>query len=187
MADQELDFDDLNRRMTGAVAALKGEFSGLRTGRASASLLEPVQVEAYGSMTPIDQVGTITVPESRMITVQIWDKGIVGAAEKAIRNAGLGLNPSTDGQLLRIPIPELNEERRQELTKIAAKYAEEARIAVRNVRRDGMDELKRLEKDSKMSKDEQKASGDKVQQATDKFIAEVDKMLETKQAEIMQV
>jgi ribosome recycling factor len=187
MADQELDFDDLNRRMTGAVSALKGEFSGLRTGRASASLLEPVQVEAYGSMTPIDQVGTITVPESRMITVQIWDKGVVGAAEKAIRNAGLGLNPSVDGQLLRIPIPELNEERRQELTKIAAKYSEEARIAVRNVRRDAMDELKRLEKDGKMSKDEQKSSGDKVQQATDKFIAEVDKMLETKQAEIMQV
>ncbi len=187
MAEQELDFDDLNRRMTGAVAALKSEFAGLRTGRASASLLEPVQVEAYGAMTPIDQVGTVSVPESRMITVQIWDKGLVGATEKAIRTAGLGLNPAVDGQLLRIPIPELNEERRQELTKIAAKYSEEARIAVRNVRRDGMDELKRLEKDGKMSKDEQKSSGDKVQQATDKFIAEVDKMLETKQAEIMQV
>ncbi len=187
MAEQELDFDDLNRRMTGAVTALKSEFSGLRTGRASASLLEPVQVEAYGSMMPIDQVGTVSVPESRMITVQVWDKGLVGPTEKAIRTAGLGLNPAVDGQLLRIPIPELNEERRQELTKVAAKYAEDARIAVRNVRRDGMDELKRLEKDGDMSKDEQKASGDKVQQATDKFIAEIDKALETKQAEIMQV
>ncbi|MEQ9144672.1 MAG: ribosome recycling factor [Parvibaculaceae bacterium] len=187
MADQDLDFKDLERRMAGAVSALKTEFSGLRTGRASATLLEPIQVEAYGSMMPIDQVGTVSVPESRMITVQVWDKSLVGPTEKAIRTSGLGLNPSPDGQLIRIPIPELNEERRQELTKVAAKYAEEARIAVRNVRRDGMDELKQLEKDGEMSKDEHKVSSEKVQQMTDKFIAEVDKALEVKQAEIMQV
>ncbi|MBG51944.1 MAG: ribosome recycling factor [Alphaproteobacteria bacterium] len=187
MATQELDFKDLERRMSGAVAALKSEFGGLRTGRASAGLLEPIQVDAYGSMMPLDQVGTISVPESRMITVQVWDKSLVGPTEKAIRTSGLGLNPSTDGQLLRIPIPELNEERRQELTKIAAKYAEEGRIAVRNVRRDGMDELKQLEKDGSMSKDEHKSSSDKVQSLTDKFIAEIDKALEAKQAEIMQV
>ena len=187
MAEQELDFADIERRMAGAISALKSEFSGLRTGRASASILEPVQVEAYGAMMPLDQVGTVGVPESRMITVQVWDKGLVGATEKAIRNAGLGLNPSPDGQLIRIPIPELNEERRQELTKVAAKYAEEGKIAVRNVRRDGMDELKRLEKDGQMSKDEHKASSEKVQQITDKFVAEVDKLLESKQAEIMQV
>lgn len=187
MADQDLDFDDLERRMAGAVSALKTEFSGLRTGRASASLLEPVQVDAYGSPTPIDQVGTVTVPEPRMISVQVWDKSLVAAVEKAIRTSGLGLNPAVDGQLLRIPIPELNEERRQELTKVAAKYAEEARIAVRNVRRDGMEELKLLEKEGEMSKDEHKVSSEKVQKQTDKFIGEVDKALEEKQAEIMQV
>ena len=187
MAEQELDFADLDRRMAGAITSLRGEFVGLRTGRASAGILEPVQVEAYGSMMPLDQVGTIGVPESRMLTVQVWDKALVGPTEKAIRTAGLGLNPSPDGQLIRIPIPALNEERRQELTKVAAKYAEDARIAVRNVRRDGMEELKRLEKDGDMSKDEHKVSSEKVQKMTDKFVAEVDKNLAGKQAEILQV
>jgi len=187
MADEGFDFSDIERRMKGAVAALKTEFSGLRTGRASASLLDPISVEAYGQAMPINQVGTVSVPEPRMITVQIWDKTMVGPVEKAIRTSGLGLNPATDGQLLRIPIPELNEERRAELTKVAAKYAEQARIAVRNVRRDGMDELKRSEKDGDISQDEHKSFADRVQKMTDKYVAEVDAALETKEAEIMQV
>ncbi|MGK2739880.1 ribosome recycling factor [Tepidicaulis sp. LMO-SS28] len=187
MADEGFDFSDIERRMKGAVAALKTEFSGLRTGRASASLLDPITVEAYGQAMPINQVGTVSVPEPRMITVQIWDKTMVGPVEKAIRTSGLGLNPATDGQLLRIPIPELNEERRAELTKVAAKYAEQARIAVRNVRRDGMDELKRSEKDGGISQDEQKNFADRVQKMTDKYVAEVDAALASKEAEIMQV
>ena len=152
MADP--DIDDIERRMNGALEMLKKEFGGLRTGRASASLLEPIVVEAYGSPTPLNQVANINVPEPRMLTVQVWDKTMVQSVEKAIRNSGLGLNPATDGQLIRLPIPELNEERRQELSKIAGKYAEEGRISVRNVRRHGMDELKKMEKDGDISQDE---------------------------------
>lgn len=187
MADQELDFDDLERRMKGAVAALKAEFAGLRTGRASASLLDPIMVDAYGQSMPLPQVSTVGVPEPRLLTVQVWDKGQVAAVEKAIRNSGLGLNPSVDGQLIRLPIPELNEERRRELTKIASKYTEQARIAVRNVRRDGMDELKRLEKENHISKDEHKVWANEVQEMTNKMIANIDAALATKDAEIMQV
>ncbi len=188
MSDAEsLDLNDLRRRMDGAVSTLKTEFSGLRTGRASASLVDPVVVEAYGSQMPISQVGTVSVPEPRMISIQVWDKGMVGATDKAIRNAGLGLNPVVDGQTVRIPIPELNEERRTELTKIAAQYAEQAKVAVRNVRRDGMDKLKRLEKDGAISQDEHKGQADKVQGLTDETIKGIDTALEAKQAEIMQV
>ncbi|WP_339828646.1 ribosome recycling factor [uncultured Parvibaculum sp.] len=187
MADTDFDLDDVERRMRGALQALKQEFGGLRTGRASASLLEPIIVEAYGQSMPINQVGTIGVPESRMLTVQVWDKGMVAAVEKAIRNSGLGLNPNIDGTLIRLPIPELNQERRSELSKIAAKYTEQARVAVRNVRRDAMDELKRLEKDGQMGQDDHKAWTDKVQKLTDKIIGEIDAALAHKEAEIMQV
>src|SRR5436190_23280034 len=151
--------DELSRRMDGAIATLKGELAGLRTGRASAALLDPVKVEAYGNSVPINQVGSIATPEARMITVQVWDKGLAKAVDKAIRDANLGLNPQMDGQLLRIPLPELNEERRKELAKLASKYAEAARIAVRNVRRDGMDLLKRHEKDEKRGQDEHHKHG----------------------------
>lgn len=187
MANDSFDIDDTERRMRGALQSLKQEFAGLRTGRATASLLEPVMVEAYGQSMPINQVGTIGVPEPRMLTVQVWDKSMVGAVEKAIRSSGLGLNPVVDGMMLRLPIPELNQERRTELTKIAAKYTEQARIAVRNVRRDSMDELKRLEKDSQMSQDDHKSWSDKVQKLTDKIIGEIDAALAHKEAEIMQV
>lgn len=183
----EIDLKDLRRRMNGAVEKLKTEFSGLRTGRASVSLVDPVVVEAYGSKMPLNQIATIATPESRMISIQIWDKTMVAAAEKAIRNAGLGLNPVVDGQTLRIPIPELNEERRRELTKVAGKYAEQARIAVRNVRRDGMETIKRLEKDSEISQDEQKSYSDQIQKLTDEMIKEVDSVTEAKEKEIMQV
>ena len=181
------DKDGFNRRMNGAVATLKSEFSGLRTGRASTSLLDPVVVDAYGSEMPLNQVGTVSTPESRMITVQIWDKSMVKAADKAIRDAGLGLNPQIDGQLLRIPIPELNEERRKELAKLASKYAEQARIAVRNVRRDGMEVLKKLEKDHKIGQDEHHKLGDELQKLTDAHIREIDDALHGKEQEIMQV
>ena len=187
MANDSFDIDDTERRMRGALQSLKQEFAGPRTGRATASLLEPVMVEAYGQSMPINQVGTIGVPEPRMLTVQVWDKSMVGAVEKAIRSSGLGLNPVVDGMMLRLPIPELNQERRTELTKIAAKYTEQARIAVRNVRRDSMDELKRLEKDSQMSQDDHKSWSDKVQKLTDKIIGEIDAALAHKEAEIMQV
>ena len=187
MSDEELDVDDLERRMHGAVTALKHEFAGLRTGRASAGMLDPISVDAYGQAMPVNQVGTVNVPEPRMVTVQVWDKGLVSAVEKAIRDSGLGVNPAVDGQLIRIPIPELNEERRRELTKIAAKYSEQARVAVRNVRRDGMEQLKRLEKDGHMGQDEHKMWADEVQKMTDKTIAEVDELLAQKDAEIMQV
>ncbi|NIJ42708.1 ribosome recycling factor [Parvibaculum indicum] len=189
MADEEetFDLDDTERRMKGAVQALKTEFGGLRTGRATASLLDPITVDAYGQTMPLNQVGTVGVPEPRMLTISVWDKGMVAAVEKAIRNSGLGLNPVVDGTLLRLPIPELNEERRQELTKVAARYTEQARIAVRNVRRDAMDELKKLEKDGKMSKDDHKIWSDEVQSLTDKFIAEIDAALAHKESEIMQV
>jgi ribosome recycling factor len=179
--------DEMDRRMTGAVTALRGEFSGLRTGRASPALLDPVHVEAYGNSVPINQVGTISTPESRMITVQVWDKGLAKAVDKAIRDAGLGLNPQMDGQLLRIPLPELNEERRKELSKLASKYAEAARIAVRNVRRDGMDVLKRLEKDHKIGEDEHHSKGEELQKLTDQHIKDIDSTLQSKEQEIMQV
>ena len=179
--------DEMSRRMAGAVATLKSEFSGLRTGRASPALLDPVSVEAYGNVVPISQVGTISTPEARMITVQVWDKGLAKAVDKAIRDAGLGLNPQMDGQLLRVPLPELNEERRKELTKLAAKYAEAARVAVRNVRRDGMEVLKKLEKDHKISQDEHHTRGDVLQKMTDAHVKDIDTALHAKEQEIMQV
>jgi len=181
------DFKDLGRRMDGALTALKAEFGGLRTGRASASLLEPIMVEAYGTQMPMAQVGTISIPEPRMLSVQVWDKGMVAAVEKAIRNSGLGINPVVDGQLVRVPIPELNEERRTELTKIAAKYAEQARVAVRNVRRDGMDKIKHSQKDGRMSEDEHAQWSDEIQTMTDKSIKNIDEVLSAKDEEIMQV
>ncbi len=188
MADStEPDIDDLQRRMDGALKALKSEFNGLRTGRASASLLDPIMVEAYGSQMPLNQVGTVGVPESRLLTVQVWDKGLVSAVEKAILNSGLGLNPSRDGQLIRIPIPELNEERRKELSKVAARYAEQARVAVRNVRRDGMEHLKKLEKEGHMSKDEHHMWSEEIQKMTDEHIKLIDEALAAKDAEIMTV
>lgn len=185
----EGDFDlaDLKRRMQGAINVLKTEFGGLRTGRASISILDPVTVEAYGSPMPLNQVATISVPESRMISVNVWDKTMIGPVDKAIREANLGLNPVVDGQNLRIPIPELNTERRQEIVKIAHKYAEQARIAVRHVRRDGMDHLKRLEKDHEMSEDEHRQNSDAVQKLTDGFISEIDEALATKEQEVLQV
>ena len=173
--------------MDGALEALRREFAGLRTGRASASLLEPITVDAYGASMPITQLGTISVPEPRMITVQVWDRSTVKAVEKAVRDSGLGLNPQSDGQLIRVPIPELNEERRRELSKIASKYAEQARVAVRNVRRDGMDLLKKLEKDGELSQDDHKIWADEVQEMTDAHIKLVDDAFATKEKEIMQV
>src|SRR5580704_10789967 len=171
------DKEDVNRRMHGAVTTVKSEFSGLRTGRASTALLDPVMVDAYGSATPINQVGTVSAPESRLLTVQVWDRSLAKAVDKAIRDAGLGLNPQLDGQLVRIPIPELNEERRKELAKLAAKYAEHARVAVRNVRRDGMDHLKRLEKDHAISEDQHRRLSDELQKMTDESVHEVDHAL----------
>ncbi|MGB0341937.1 MAG: ribosome recycling factor [Parvibaculales bacterium] len=182
-----VDLNDIERRMEGAVATLKTELNGLRTGRASASLLEPITVEAYGQQMPLAQVGTISVPEPRMLSVQVWDKGQVAAVEKAIRESGLGLNPMPEGQTVRIPLPELNEERREELVKVAGRYAEQARVAVRNVRRDGMDQIKKAEKDGDISQDDAKAQSADVQDSTDKFIKLVDETLETKEGEIRQV
>jgi ribosome recycling factor len=181
------DKEDLNRRMNGSVAALKSEFSGLRTGRANTALLDPVTVDAYGTSMPINQLGTVSAPEPRLLTVQVWDKSMVKAVDKAIRDAGLGLNPQMDGQLLRIPIPELNEERRRELAKLAHKYAEQARIAVRNVRRDGMETLKRLEKEHKIGEDDHRKLGEELQKVTDAHIRDIDHVLESKEQEIMQV
>lgn len=183
----EFSIGDLERRMKGAIEALRHEFTGLRTGRASTGLLDPVQVEVYGALMPLNQVATVSIPEARMISVQVWDKNNAGAVEKAIRNAGLGLNPVGEGQVIRIPIPELNEERRKELTKVAHKYAEQSRIAIRNIRRDGMESLKKMEKDGDISQDEHKDSADDVQKLTDRYIGEVDKTLASKDAEIMQV
>ena len=182
-----VDLNDIERRMEGAVATLKTELNGLRTGRASANLLEPIMVEAYGQQMPLAQVGTISVPEPRMLSVQVWDKGQVAAVEKAIRESGLGLNPMPEGQTVRIPLPELNEERREELVKVAGRYAEQARVAVRNVRRDGMDQIKKAEKDGDISQDDAKAQSADVQFSTDKFIKLVDETLETKEGEIRQV
>jgi ribosome recycling factor len=188
MTDDEImiDTDDLERRMAGAISSLKVEFASLRTGRASSSMLEPITVDAYGSQTPINQVGTVNVPEPRMVTINVWDKSMVGKVEKAIRESGLGINPQLNGTIIMLPIPELNEERRRELTKVAAQYAESARISVRNVRRDGMDQIKKA-KSNGMSEDDQKLWEGEVQDLTNRFIATVDKNLETKQTEIMQV
>ena len=189
MAQQNKGFDleDIQTRMKGAVAALKHEFAGLRTGRASVGLLDPVHVDAYGSNMPLNQVGTVNAPEARMLTVQVWDRGLVVSVDKAIRSAGLGLNPQVDGQLIRIPIPPLTEDRRKELTKIAHKYAEQGKVAVRNIRRDGMELLKKLEKDHQMGEDEHKKHSDKVQAATDAHVKEIDEALAQKEKEIMQV
>ena len=184
--DFMLDTDDLERRMEGAISSLRTEFASLRTGRASASMLEPVMVDAYGQKTPINQVGTVNVPEPRMVTVNVWDKGLVGKVEKAIRESGLGINPQLNGTIIMLPIPELNEERRRELSKVAGHYAENARVAIRNVRRDGMDQIKKAKADG-ISEDDQKFWETEVQELTDTQIAAVDAQLETKQAEIMQV
>jgi len=182
----EIDTDDLERRMQGAMGALRTELASLRTGRASASMLEPVMVDAYGQKTPINQVGTVNVPEPRMVTINVWDKGLVGKVEKAIRESGLGINPQLNGTIIMLPIPELNEERRRELSRVAAQYAEHARVAIRNVRRDGMDQIKKA-KAAGMSEDDQKIWEQEVQELTDRFIASVDEVLENKQSEIMQV
>jgi ribosome recycling factor len=182
-----IDISDLERRMDGAIDVLKTEFGGLRTGRASAALLEPVIVDAYGSQMPLNQVGTVSVPEPRMLSVQVWDATLTPAVDKAIRNAGLGLNPMAEGAVIRIPVPELNEDRRRELTKVAHSYAEKARISVRNVRRDGMDTLKKMEKDGDISEDEQRQQSDQVQTLTDDKIKAIDEMLSHKDAEIMHV
>jgi len=174
-------------RMEKSVASLKEDFAGLRTGRANSGLLDPVQVEAYGSTSPLNAVAAISVPEPRMISVSVWDKGMVGPVEKAIRAAGLGLNPIVDGQTLRIPVPPLTEERRKDLVKLAGKYAEQQKIAVRNVRRDANDELKKAEKAGEISQDEQKKMEAEVQKDTDAAIKRIDETLKTKEVEIMQV
>ena len=177
----------LRKRMEGAFEVLRKEFAGLRTGRASASLLDPVMVDAYGSSLPLNQVGTVSVADPRMIVVQVWDRGLAKATDKAIREAGLGLNPQTEGQTVRVPIPDLNEERRRELTKVAAKYAEAARVSVRNVRRDGLDGLKKQEKDGKISQDHHRKLEKDVQVLTDQTIKRIDEMLTQKDKEILQV
>ncbi|MFY0659985.1 MAG: ribosome recycling factor [Shimia sp.] len=182
----ELDTDDLARRMDGAMGALKTEFASLRTGRASANMLEPVMVDAYGSRTPINQVGTVNVPEPRMVTINVWDKSLVSAVEKAIMNSGLGINPQTNGTIVMLPIPELNEERRTELARVAAQYAEHARVSIRNLRRDGMDQIKKGKADG-LSEDDQKLWEAEVQEMTDRYIKQIDGALENKQSEIMQV
>lgn len=185
MADDiEIDTDALQRRMDGAMNALKTEFGSLRTGRASAAILDPIQVDAYGQMTPINQLGTVNVPEPRMVVINVWDKGMIAKVEKAIRESGIGINPISDGPLIRLPIPELNEQRRRELAKVAGTYAEQAKIAIRNIRRDGMDQIKRAKG---MSEDDQKMWSEEVQDLTDKSIAAIDRALEHKQQEIMQV
>src|SRR5947207_11601025 len=187
MATTTFDMNDLKRRMQGSIGALKQEMSGLRTGRASTALLDHVQVEAYGTHMPLNQVATISIPEPRLLNVQVWDRSMVHAVVKAISAANLGLTPSTEGQVLRLRIPELNEERRKELVKVAHKYTEAARVAVRHVRRDGLDVLKRLEKDHKISEDDGKRSSEQVQKATDEVIAEIDRMLANKEKEILTV
>ncbi|MBV6659002.1 MAG: ribosome recycling factor [Devosiaceae bacterium] len=179
-----VDLADLERRMQGALSSLKTEFGGLRTGRASASLVEPITVEAYGSQLPLPQLATVSVPEPRLISIQVWDKGTLIAVEKAIRQSNLGLNPVVDGTNIRLPIPELNEERRTELAKVAQKYAEQARVAIRHVRRDGLDHVK---KGADLSEDEQRRLSDQIQKLTDRFVGEVDTMTQTKESEIMQV
>ncbi len=179
--------DALGARMEKSISALRDELAGLRTGRASASMLDPVNVDAYGSAMPLSQLATVSVPEARMISVQVWDRSLAGAVEKAIRESGLGLNPIAEGTNIRVPIPELNEERRRELTKVASTYAEQARIAVRHIRRDGMDQLKKMEKEAEKGKDEIHALSEKVQKATDAAVSRIDTIISTKEAEIMQV
>ncbi len=188
MAPSNFDNREIEKRMKGAVTALKQEFGGLRTGRASTTLLDPIMVNtSYGAKMPISQVASINTPESRLITVQVWDKTNLSAVEKAIRESDLGLNPVVDGLTLRLPIPELNQERRQELVKIARKYTEQARVAVRNVRKDGMDQIKKLEKDGKISEDESTTLSAKVQDLTDRTIKEIDGILSSKEQEITHV
>lgn len=184
---QAFSLDELKTRMQKSILSLKDELAGLRTGRATPSLLEPVTVEAYGSRMPLNQVATVTVPESRMLSVQVWDRTLAGAVEKAIRNSGLGLNPAAEGTVIRVPLPELNEERRRDLTKVAHNYAEAARVAVRHIRRDGMDLLKKLEKDGHMAQDESRKFSDLVQAATDSAVNDIDIVLSIKEQEIMQV
>ena len=184
--DIDIDLDEIERRMEGALTALKGDFASLRTGRASGSMLDAITVDAYGAAMPVNQVATINVPEPRMVTVSVWDKGLVAAVDKAIRQSGLGINPVMDGTLLRLPIPELNEERRRDLSKVAGQYAENARVAIRNVRRDGMDQVKKAKSEG-LSEDDQKLYNDEIQTLTDAAIANVDAALDTKQEEIMQV
>jgi ribosome recycling factor len=181
------DLNELEKRMHGAIDSLRKEFTGLRTGRASVNLLDPVTVEAYGQRMPLNQVGTVSAPEPRLLTVNVWDKGLVTPTAKAIREAGLGLNPAPDGQIIRIPIPELTTERRNELAKLAHKYAEQGRVAVRNVRRDGMEALKKAEKDHKISQDEHRQKSDEVQKLTDRYVKTVDDALATKEKEIKTV
>ena len=183
----EINKDDLVKRMDGAINSFSGDLVGLRTGRASTNMVDGILVDAYGQKMPIDQVGSISVPEARMISIQVWDKGLVIAVEKAIHESGLGLNPQTDGELIRIPIPELNEERREELSKIAGKYAEQSRVAIRNVRRDGMDEIKKIEKDGIVGKDRAVDLSSEVQELTDDYIKKIDEMLSQKENEIRQV
>ena len=187
MADELIiDTDDLQRRMDGALSAMKGEFASLRTGRASSNMLDPITLEVYGQRTPLNQLGTINVPEPRMVTINIWDKTNVPLVEKAIRESGLGINPQINGTIIMLPIPELNEERRRELSRVAGQYAESARVAVRNIRRDGMDQIKKAKSDG-MSEDDQKFWEEAVQELTDASIKMLDETLESKQAEIMQV
>lgn len=181
------DMNELRRRMDGAIAALEKEFSGLRTGRASVNLLDPVQVEAYGSMMPLNQVATVAVPEARMLSVKVFDKSMIKAVEKAIVNAGLGLNPASDGDLIRIPLPEMSEERRVELTKVAKKYAEEGKVAIRNIRRDGNDTLKAQEKAKEISEDDRKKTEADIQKLTDEYVSKIDAMCEKKEKDIMAV
>ena len=183
----EINKDDLIKRMDGAISSFNGDLTGLRTGRASTNMVDGIMIDAYGQKMPIDQVGSISVPEARMISIQVWDKGLVIAVEKAIHESGLGLNPQVDGELIRIPIPELNEERREELSKIAGKYAEQSRIAIRNVRRDGMDEIKKIEKDGSVGKDRAIDLSNEVQELTDDYIKKIDEMLSQKENEIRQV
>ncbi|MBJ6126715.1 ribosome recycling factor [Microvirga splendida] len=181
------DIADVKRRMQGAINAFKNDLASLRTGRASPNLLDPIQIDAYGASMPISQVATVNVPEPRLLSVQVWDRGMVAAVEKAIRESDLGLNPQTEGQVIRLRIPEMNEQRRKEMVKVAHKYAEEAKIAVRHVRRDGLDLLKKLEKDSAISEDDGKRHAEQVQKATDQFVAEIDTVLDAKEKEIMHV
>lgn len=178
---------DLKRRMEGAIASLQHELGGLRTGRASPALLDSVQVEAYGGRMPINQVATVSVPEARMLSIHVWDKAMVKAVEKAIANAGLGLNPSSDGQYIRVPMPDLSEERRKEMVKVAGKYTETAKVAVRNIRRDGMDSLKKMEKDNHVSEDEHRNHSEEIQRLTDEYVKKLDSMLVAKEKDILQV
>lgn len=179
--------DDLKKRMTSAMDVLHKEFVGLRTNRASTAMLEPIMIDAYGSKVPLTQVATVSAPEARLLVVQVWDRELSKAVEKAIRDSGLGLNPIGEGQIIRVPLPELSQERRQEMSKVASKYAEQGRVAIRNIRRDGMDELKKLEKDGQISEDEHRRYSTEIQNLTDEFIKKVDQSLADKEKDIMQV